>query len=25
VEHHPCATEYIYWCATDEVFHTSAS
>jgi hypothetical protein len=23
VEHHPCATEYIYWCATDEVFPTS--
>jgi hypothetical protein len=22
VEHHPCATEYIYWCATDEVFPT---
>jgi hypothetical protein len=24
VEHHPCATEYIYWCTTDEVFPTSA-
>jgi hypothetical protein len=23
VEHHPCATEYIYWCATDKVFPTS--
>jgi hypothetical protein len=23
VEHHPCATEYIYWCATEEVFPTS--
>jgi hypothetical protein len=23
VEHHPCATECIFWCATEEVFPTS--
>jgi hypothetical protein len=23
VAHHPCATEYEYWCATNEVFPTS--
>jgi hypothetical protein len=23
VAYHPCATEYEYWCATDEVFPTS--
>jgi hypothetical protein len=25
VAHHPCTTEYVYWCATNEVFPTSDS